>query len=118
MTIHVLQPNLRHFSKSQVNTVGPLSTSSMSMSRHVVPRTQPRCSPSRRGKLYPSPQVEESPSTVTPRSRQMPPARHNTALLSQSAPDQTAHGPLTVSHDASIRHSKRASIHPHVARAL
>src|SRR4051812_666941 len=32
-----------------------------------MPRTQPRCSPSRRGKLYPSSQVEESPSTVTPR---------------------------------------------------
>src|SRR5436189_4552237 len=33
----------------------------------MVPRTQPRCSPTRRGKLYPSSQVEESPSTVTPR---------------------------------------------------
>src|SRR3954463_747482 len=30
------------------------------------------------------------------------------ASLSQPAPDQTAHGPLTVSHDASARHSKRA----------
>src|SRR3954466_8698559 len=39
----------------------------MSTSRHVVPHTQPRCSSSRRGKLYPSSQVEESPSTVTPR---------------------------------------------------
>src|SRR3954463_5669954 len=28
--------------------------------------------------------------------------------LSQPSPDQTAHGPLTVSHDASAHHSKRA----------
>src|SRR3954463_9997815 len=118
MTIHVLQPNLRHFSKSQVNTVGPLSTSSMSMSRHLVPSTQPRCSPSRRGKLYPSSQVKESPSTITPRSQQCSPSGYCDAIMSQPAPDQTASGPLTVSHDASIHHYKRASMHPHVVRAL
>src|SRR3954471_4080331 len=33
------------------------------------------------------------------------------ASLSQHAPDHTAHGPLTVSHNASIRHSKRAPTH-------
>src|SRR5436189_6388043 len=53
-------------SQSLVSTPwGPLSTSSVSTSRHVVPSTQPRCSPSRRGKLHPSSHVEESPSTVT-----------------------------------------------------
>src|SRR5436190_18237823 len=60
--------------------VGPLSTSSVSTSRHVVPRTQPICSPSRRGKTYPSPQVEESPSTVTPRLAEILPTGHSISL--------------------------------------
>src|SRR3954462_12373599 len=64
ITMHIIWT----LSQSLVSTPwGPLSTSSVSTSRHAVPRTQPRCSPSRRGKLYPSPQVEKSPSTVTPR---------------------------------------------------
>src|SRR3954466_8948149 len=47
-------------SQSLVSTPrGPISTSNVSTSRHVVPRTQPRCSPSRRGKLYPSSLVAE-----------------------------------------------------------
>src|SRR3954468_887829 len=114
MTLHVLYS----LSQSLVYTPwGPLSTSSVSTSRHVVPRTQPICSPSRRGMLHPPPQVEESPSTVTPRLVR-PAHRAQHASLSQPAPDQIAHGPLTVSHDASARHSKRAPIHSHVARAL
>src|SRR5436190_3286410 len=97
---------------------GPLSTSSMSTSRHVVPSTQPICSPSRRGMLHPSSQVEESPSTVTPRLGKTLSTGHSSAILSQPVPGQTAHGPLTVSHDASARHSKRDPTHSHVARAL
>src|SRR4051812_3055907 len=36
------------------------------------------------------------------------------AMMSQSAPDQTVPRPLTVSHDASARHTKRAPTHPRV----
>src|SRR3954469_6007019 len=95
ITMHVLQT----LSQSLVSTPwGPLSTSSMSTSRHVVPRTQPICSPSRRGILHPSSQVEESPSTVTPRLAETHP--QGTTCLSKSTgarPD--THGPLTVSYD-------------------
>src|SRR4051812_24481534 len=87
----------------------------MSMSRHVVPSTHPRCSPSRRGKLYPSSQVKESPSTVTPRSRQSSPSGYCNAIMSQPAPDQTAPGPLTVSHDATYHHDKKTPIHLFIA---
>src|SRR4051812_28449589 len=55
-------------SQSLVSTLGdPQSTSSVSTYQHVVPSTQPRCSPSCRGKPYPSLQVKKSPSTVTPK---------------------------------------------------
>src|SRR3954464_7972755 len=64
--------------------------------------------------LHPSSQVEESPSTVTLRLGKSSSTGHCSAILSQPAPDQTAHGPLTVSHDASARHSKRAPTHPRV----
>src|SRR5436190_7705414 len=64
--------------------------------------------------LYPSSQVEESPSTVTPRLGKSSSRGHSSAILSQPAPEQTAHGPLTVSHDASACHSKRAPTHPRV----
>src|SRR4051812_13842156 len=40
------------------------------------------------------------------------PSGYCTAMMSQPAPDQTVPGPLTVSHDASARHSKRAPTHP------
>src|SRR3954463_4992319 len=90
---------------------GLLSTSSVSTSRRVVPRTQPICSPSRRGMLHHSSQVEESLSTVTPRLGKRSSTGHSSAILSQPVPDQTVHGPLTVSHDASTRHSKRAPTH-------
>src|SRR3954466_7275748 len=46
------------------------------------------------------------------------PLGYCTAMMSQPAPDQTVPGPLTVSHDASARHSKRAPTHPRVACAL
>src|SRR5204863_2434058 len=62
----------------------------------------------------PSSQVEETPSTVTPRLGKSSSTGHSSAILSQLAPDQTAHGPLTVSHDDSARHSKRAPTHPRV----
>src|SRR4051812_13280852 len=69
---HVSIPTIMHvllsLGQSLVSTPwGPLSTSSVSTSRHVVPCTQPICSPSRRGMLHPPSQVEESPSTVTPK---------------------------------------------------
>src|SRR3954468_5675868 len=60
--------------------------------------------------LHPPSQVEESLSTVTPDSLR-PAHRAQHASLSQPAPDQTAYGPLTVSHDASARHSKRGHTH-------
>src|SRR3954470_5230323 len=41
-------------------------------------------------------------------TRSDPAHRAQYISLSQPAPDQTAHGPLTVSHDASARHSKKA----------
>src|SRR3954466_15821239 len=63
---------------------------------------------------YPSPQVKESPSTVTPRLGKSLSTGHSSTILSQPAPDQTAHGPLTVSHDASARRSKGAPTHPWV----
>src|SRR5438270_11033397 len=79
MTLHVLYS----LSQSRVSTPwGPLSTSSVSTSRHVVPRTQPICSPSRRGTLHPSSQVEESPPTVTPRLAETRP--QGTTCLSKS----------------------------------
>src|SRR3954465_9447996 len=50
MTMYVLSSQ----SQSLVSTPwGPLSTSSVSTSRHVVPRTQPKCSPANRGILPP-----------------------------------------------------------------
>src|SRR3954466_10706815 len=64
--------------------------------------------------LHPSSQVEESPSTVTPRLGKSSSTGHSSAILSQPAPDQSAHRPLTVSHDASACHSKRAPTHPRV----
>src|SRR5436189_1717389 len=77
ITMHVLWT----LSQSLVSTPwGPLSTSSVPTSRHVVPRTQPICSPSRRGKTYPSPQVKESPSTVTPRLAEILPTGHSISL--------------------------------------
>src|SRR3954471_24560621 len=111
MTMHVLWT----LCQSLVSTPwGPLSTSSVSTSRHVGPSTQPICSPLRRRMLHPSSQVEESPSTITPRLGKSSSTGHSSAILSQPAPDQTAHGPLTVSHDASARHSERAPTHPRV----
>src|SRR5436189_5462610 len=72
-------------SQSLVSTPwGPLSTSSVSTSRHVVPRTQPICLPSGRGMLHPSSQVEESPSTVTPRLGKRLSTGHSSAILSQT----------------------------------
>src|SRR3954467_5690378 len=67
----------------------------------MVPRTQPRCSPSRRGKLYPSSQVEESPSTVTPRLDML------ALRILHCHNESTGAGPdrpwaSTVSHDASV----------------
>src|SRR3954465_10600731 len=111
ITMHVLF----NVSQSLVSTPwGPLSTSSVSTSRHVVPRTQPICSPSRRGMLHPPSQIEKSPSTVTPRLGKSLSTGHSNTILSQPAPDQTAHEPLTVSHDANARHSKRVPTHPRV----
>src|SRR4051812_20228881 len=96
--MHVLQS----LSRSLVSTPwGPLSTSSVSTSRHVVPHTQPRCLPSRRGKFHPSSQVEESPSTVTPRLDML------TLRILHCHNESTGAGPdrpwaSTVSHEASV----------------
>src|SRR3954462_2709425 len=83
------------------NRGGPPSTSSVSTSRHVVPSTQPRCSPSRQGKLYPSSQVEESPATVTPRLDKF------ALRILHCHNESTGAGPdrpwaSTVSHDANV----------------
>src|SRR3954469_12834625 len=61
--------------------------------------------PRRRSKSY---RLPSRPDSLRPAHR----AQH--ASLSQLAPDQTTHGPLTVSHDASARHSKRVPTHPRV----
>src|SRR3954471_14331122 len=114
MTMHVLWT----LSQSLVSTPwGPLSTSSVSTSRHVVPSTQPICSPSRRGMLHSSSQVEESPSTVTPRLKKSSSTGHSSAILSQPAPDQTAHGPpqyhTTLAHVAPRRRVHYESVDQH-----
>src|SRR4051812_27055263 len=83
----------------------------MSTSRHVVPSTQPICSPSRREMLHPSSQVEESPSTVTPRLGKRLSTGHRSAILSQSAPDQTAHGPPQYHTTLAYHHDKKTPIH-------
>src|SRR3954462_3363976 len=99
------------------NRGGPPSTSSVSTSRHVVPSTQPRCSPSRRGKLYPSSQVEESPSTVTSGLDKL-------ALRILLCHDESTGARLDhpwAFHSITrhcARHSKWAPTHPRVAHAL
>src|SRR4051812_15418830 len=90
---------------------GPLSTFSMSTSQHVVPSTQPICSPSRRGMLHPSLQVEESPSTIMPRLGESLSTGHNSAILSQSVPDQTAHGPQHYHTTLAYHHDKKTPTH-------
>src|SRR3954471_19980891 len=107
MTMHVLWT----LSQSLVSTPwGPLSTSSVSTSRHVVPRTQPRCSPSRRGKLYPSSQVEESPFTATPRLDKL------ALRILHCHNESTGAGPdrpwaSTVSRTLAYHHDKKMPIH-------
>src|SRR3954466_6599367 len=64
------------------------------------------CSISRRRSK--SHRLPSCPDSLRPTHR----AQH--ASLSQPAPDQTAHGPLTVLYDASARHSKRAPTHTRV----
>src|SRR4051812_3941460 len=92
---------------------GPLSTSIVSTSRHVVPSTQTRCSPSCRGKLYPSPQVEESPSTVTPRLDML-------ALRILHCHDESigARPDRPWASHSITRHFRRAPTHPRVAHAI
>src|SRR3954470_8496260 len=108
ITMHVLWT----LSQSLVSTPwGPLSTSSVSTSRHVVPSTQPIWSPSRRGMLYPSSQVEESLSTVTSRLGKRLSTGHSSAILSQPAPDQTAHGPPQYHTTLTYHHDKKTPTH-------
>ena len=89
---------------------GPLSTSIVSESRHVVPRTQPRCSPSHRGKLRPSSQVE-SPSTITPRLGKSSSTGHSSAILSQTGAGPTAPGPPQYHTKLTYYHDKKMPIH-------
>src|SRR3954464_15141624 len=63
----------------------------------------------------PSPYCRSKSHRLPSRPDSLRPAhRAQHASLSQLTPDQTAHGPFTVSHNASARHSKRAPTHPRV----
>src|SRR4051812_33052602 len=61
--------------------------------------------------LHPSSQVEESPSTVTPRLGKSSSTGHSSAILSQPAPDQTAHGPPQYHTTLAYHHDKKTPTH-------
>src|SRR3954467_9362017 len=82
----------------------------VSTSRHVVPRTQPRCSPSHREKLHPSSQVE-SPSTITPRLGKSSSTGHSNAILSQTGAGPTAPRPPQYHTTLAYHHDKETPIH-------
>src|SRR5436189_4797949 len=80
------------------------------MSRHVVPRTQPRCSPSRRGKPIPRRRSKSHRLPSRPDST-CSPSGYCTAIISQPAPDQTVPGPPQYHTTLTYHHDKEMPIH-------
>src|SRR4051812_30324851 len=107
ITMHVLWS----LSQSLVSTPwGPLSTSSVSTSQHVVPRTQPRCShyAERNSILRRSRRVTVYHHAQT---RQCSPAGHSNALLSQTDAGHTAPEPPQYHTTLAYHHDKKTPIH-------
>src|SRR5438270_17262 len=82
----------------------------MSTSQHMVPRTQPRCSPSRRGKPIPHHRSKSHRLPSRPDST-CPPSGYCTAIMSQSAPDQTVPGPPQYHTTLAYHHDKKTPTH-------